>query len=156
LNRIEFKDKREMSLLNIIKLSPNDTKSASSTTTTSNSLPILTTFPLSSLKTHSSITQLSHQDAIVKDELPIDNHVKTEPIVNTPSDKSKTNCVTVTVSNTANDFSLKIDLFINNVVCTYSTKCHLNLRRIATQGMHVEFKKECGVSSQATLKCVLD
>ena len=38
-----------------------------------------------------------------------------------------------------------IDICINNVVCSYSTKCHLNLKRIATEGLHVEYKKENGV-----------
>ncbi len=37
---------------------------------------------------------------------------------------------------------------VNNVVCSYSTRCHLNLRKIAMEGMHVEYKKENGVSFQ--------
>lgn len=145
-----------MSLLNIIKLSPNDTKSASTattttTTTTANSLPILTTFPLSSYKAHSSTSQLSQPDRVVKAELITNNHIKTETTAKSSGEKSKANCVTVTVNNATNDFSQTIDIFINNVVCSYSTKCHLNLRRIAMQGMHVEFKKECGVSLQQKL-----
>jgi transcription initiation factor TFIID TATA-box-binding protein len=36
----------------------------------------------------------------------------------------------------------QVDIAINNVVCSYSTSCYLNLRRIAMEGMHVEFKKE--------------
>lgn len=137
-----------MSLLNIIKLSQNDSKSASTSTTTStsNSLPILTTFPLSSLKTQSAIAQLPQQDAVIKAELIANNHIKSEPTANGSGEKCKANFVTVTVNNATNDFSQTVDIFINNVVCTYSTKCHLNLRRIALQGMHVEFKKECGVS----------
>lgn len=39
-----------------------------------------------------------------------------------------------------------INIYVNNVVCSYSTRCHLNLRRIAMEGMHVEYKKENGVS----------
>ena len=35
----------------------------------------------------------------------------------------------------------QIKLYINNVVCSYSAACHLNLRRIACEGMHVEYKK---------------
>jgi TATA-box binding protein (TBP) (component of TFIID and TFIIIB) len=34
---------------------------------------------------------------------------------------------------------------VNNVVCAYSTRCHLNLRKIAKEGMHVEYRKENGV-----------
>lgn len=35
-----------------------------------------------------------------------------------------------------------LDLFISNVVCSYSTRCHLNLKRIAMEGLHVEYKRE--------------
>ncbi|KAJ8305309.1 hypothetical protein KUTeg_015854 [Tegillarca granosa] len=38
-----------------------------------------------------------------------------------------------------------IDIVINNVVSTFSTRCHLNLRRIAMEGIHVEFKRENGL-----------
>lgn len=38
--------------------------------------------------------------------------------------------------------TIYVDLFINNVVCSFSTRCHLALRRIATEGMNVEYKKE--------------
>lgn len=35
-----------------------------------------------------------------------------------------------------------IQVYINNVACAFSTKSHLNLRRIALEGTHVEYKKE--------------
>jgi len=38
-----------------------------------------------------------------------------------------------------------LNIYVNNVVCSYSTRCHLNLRRIAMEGMHVEYKKENGM-----------
>jgi len=38
-----------------------------------------------------------------------------------------------------------IDIAINNVVCSYSTRCHLDLKRIAMTGMNVIHKKESGV-----------
>jgi transcription initiation factor TFIID TATA-box-binding protein len=41
---------------------------------------------------------------------------------------------------------------ITNVVCSFATKCHLNLRRIATRGMHVEFKKENNMVSMKLRK----
>ncbi len=41
----------------------------------------------------------------------------------------------------------ELSIYVNNVVCSYSTRCHLNLRRIAMEGMHVEYKKENGVSN---------
>jgi hypothetical protein len=44
----------------------------------------------------------------------------------------------------------ELSIYVNNVVCSYSTRCHLNLRRIAMEGMHVEYKKENGVSNSDT------
>jgi Transcription factor TFIID (or TATA-binding protein, TBP) len=38
-----------------------------------------------------------------------------------------------------------IDIVISNVVCTFNTKCHLNLKRLATEGMNVVYKREQGV-----------
>lgn len=38
-----------------------------------------------------------------------------------------------------------IDIYINNVVCTFSTRCHLDLSRIAREGKHVEYKRQNGV-----------
>lgn len=38
-----------------------------------------------------------------------------------------------------------LSIYVNNVVCSYSTRCHLNLRRIAMEGMNVEYKKENGM-----------
>jgi hypothetical protein len=55
-------------------------------------------------------------------------------------DKAKPDPMDMSVPNSLN-------IYVNNVVCSYSTRCHLNLRRIAMEGMHVEYKKENGVSS---------
>lgn len=40
----------------------------------------------------------------------------------------------------------EIDIVINNVVCSFSVKCHLNLRQIALKGFNVEYRRENGVS----------
>lgn len=40
----------------------------------------------------------------------------------------------------------EIDIVINNVVCSFSVRCHLNLRQIALNGCNVEYKREYGVS----------
>lgn len=56
------------------------------------------------------------------------------------SDKEKSKEADMSVPNSLN-------IYVNNVVCSYSTRCHLNLRRIAMEGMHVEYKKENGVST---------
>ena len=39
-----------------------------------------------------------------------------------------------------------LDIYINNVVCTFSVRCHLNLRDIALNGSNVEYRRENGVS----------
>lgn len=39
----------------------------------------------------------------------------------------------------------EIDIMINNVVCSFSVKCHLNLRQIALKGVNVEFRRENGM-----------
>lgn len=39
----------------------------------------------------------------------------------------------------------EIDIVINNVVCSFSVRCHLNLRDIAQKGFNVEFRRENGM-----------
>lgn len=39
----------------------------------------------------------------------------------------------------------EIDIVINNVVCSFSVRCHLNLRQIALQGINVEYRRENGM-----------
>lgn len=43
------------------------------------------------------------------------------------------------------DDTPEIDIMINNVVCSFSVKCHLNLRQIALNGVNVEFRRENGM-----------
>lgn len=38
-----------------------------------------------------------------------------------------------------------IDIIINNVVCSFNTRCHLNLRQIAMDSSHVEYRREQSV-----------
>ena len=40
----------------------------------------------------------------------------------------------------------ELDIVINNVVCSFNVRCHLNLRDIALRGINVEYRKENGVS----------
>jgi len=40
----------------------------------------------------------------------------------------------------------EIDIEISNVVCSFSVRCHLNLREIALKGANVEYRREQGVS----------
>ena len=46
---------------------------------------------------------------------------------------------------TSSEVVPEVDIHITNVVCTFSTKCHLNLRSIATNGSNVIFKREQGM-----------
>lgn len=39
-----------------------------------------------------------------------------------------------------------LDIIITNVVATFRTRCHLNLRTIALEGTNVIYKPEVGVS----------
>eukprot|EP00096_Caligus_rogercresseyi_P009045 TRINITY_DN3000_c0_g1_i4.p1 TRINITY_DN3000_c0_g1~~TRINITY_DN3000_c0_g1_i4.p1 ORF type:complete len:301 (-),score=35.52 TRINITY_DN3000_c0_g1_i4:1415-2317(-) len=39
----------------------------------------------------------------------------------------------------------EVDIVINNVVCSFSVRCHLNLRDIALRGVNVEYRKENGM-----------
>lgn len=39
----------------------------------------------------------------------------------------------------------EVDIVINNVVCSFSVRCHLNLRQIALTGTHVEYRRENGM-----------
>ena len=41
----------------------------------------------------------------------------------------------------------EVDIVINNVVGSFSVKCHLNLRDIALRGHNVEYRRENGVRS---------
>lgn len=47
----------------------------------------------------------------------------------------------------------EIDITINNVVCSFAVRCHLNLRKIATEGMNVIYKRENGVGVHSFLVC---
>ncbi|GLV38936.1 TATA box binding protein-related factor 2 [Carabus blaptoides fortunei] len=45
----------------------------------------------------------------------------------------------------AEDNEPEIDIVINNVVCSFSVRCHLNLRQIALNGINVEYRRENGM-----------
>lgn len=53
-------------------------------------------------------------------------------------------CQTVTNSEETEE-APEIDIIINNVVCSFSVRCHLNLRQIALTGVNVEFRRENGM-----------
>jgi len=43
------------------------------------------------------------------------------------------------------DESPEVDIVINNVVCSFSVRCHLNLKEIALNGSNVEYRRENGM-----------
>ena len=47
----------------------------------------------------------------------------------------------------SNDVAL--DIIITNVVAVFRTRCHLNLRTIALEGVNVIYKPEYGVRTDA-------
>ncbi len=94
---------------------------------------------------HSNENGNSVTNALVKHES--FSIVKNEPNETKSINENNTN------NSSNNNFSL--DVYVNNVVCSYSTKCHLNLRKIATEGMHVEYKRENGVRSLSELKYII-
>ncbi|XP_075212090.1 TATA box-binding protein-like 1 [Lycorma delicatula] len=51
---------------------------------------------------------------------------------------------TVSEANSGGD-EPEIDIVINNVVCSFSVRCHLNLRQIALKGVNVEYRRENGM-----------
>ena len=46
--------------------------------------------------------------------------------------------------NNGDNTEAEVDIVINNVVSSFSVRCHLNLRHIALNGRHVEFRRESG------------
>ena len=65
-----------------------------------------------------------------------DNLQKGQPMVNGLIDGEQNN---------AADEGPMIDIAINNVVCSFSVKCHLNLKKIAMEGCNVEYHRQHGV-----------
>lgn len=49
-----------------------------------------------------------------------------------------------------------IDITINNVVCSFSVKSHLNLKQIAQNGYNVEYRRENGVRFQPSFHYDID
>jgi len=47
----------------------------------------------------------------------------------------------------------EVDIVINNVVCSFNTRCHLSLKRVAMEGMNVIYKRDQGVSTLSRSLC---
>lgn len=70
------------------------------------------------------------------------------PISETKIQRAESDSQSVQVNETneeENEPEPEIDIVINNVVCSFSVRCHLNLREIALNGRNVEFRRENGM-----------
>lgn len=76
---------------------------------------------------------------IIKDETLDDDHYHKNTYDSDMNDVKVESCI-------ENDQeSPEIDIMISNVVCSFSVRCHLNLREIALNGCNVEYKRENGL-----------
>jgi len=55
------------------------------------------------------------------------------------------NAVAVAKEEPEEEAEPEVDIVINNVVCSFNVRCHLNLRDIALRGLNVEYRKENGM-----------
>lgn len=62
-----------------------------------------------------------------------------------PKTENDTNAVAVPAKEEVKEESPEVDIVINNVVCSFSVRCHLNLKEIALNGSNVEYRRENGM-----------
>jgi len=79
-----------------------------------------------------------------EDALYVTNHLMQQHYLQAHDDFID-NCGHDEMSDNEQEDSPEIDININNVVCSFNTRCHLDLRRIAMEGVNVEYKRENGV-----------
>ena len=63
---------------------------------------------------------------------------------NTPEEIAESQNFVATQENNESE-EPSIDIAINNVVSTFSTRCHLNLKKVALEGVNVVYRRENGV-----------
>ncbi|KAJ8980309.1 hypothetical protein NQ317_005230 [Molorchus minor] len=68
-----------------------------------------------------------------------------KPIVAEPPHNEQCEPAVEQCSSEIHEEEPEIDIVINNVVCSFSVRCHLNLREIALSGTNVEYRKESGM-----------
>lgn len=114
----------------------NNTLSSSSVISYTNNSSIVTTAAISSIECNDNL-----QNSIIMTE----EEIRNEEILNSNPNgiNSETNVQNMEEEETENP--PEIDIVINNVVCSFSVRCHLNLREIALNGFNVEFRRENGM-----------
>lgn len=72
-------------------------------------------------------------------------NINTNANANTNTNQTQSESATNENNDEENEPEPEIDIVINNVVCSFSVRCHLNLREIALNGRNVEFRRENGM-----------
>lgn len=77
----------------------------------------------------------------------LDMRSDTQSLVNSTLIKREENNANEQIGvDASNEDAPVLDIVINNVVCSFNVRCHLNLRQIALNGANVEYRRENGVS----------
>lgn len=69
----------------------------------------------------------------------------TQNVGTTASSTNQENATSGQSADAETEAEPEIDIVINNVVCSFSVRCHLNLREIALKGHNVEYRRENGM-----------
>uniref|UniRef100_A0A182PQC2 TATA box-binding protein-like 1 n=1 Tax=Anopheles epiroticus TaxID=199890 RepID=A0A182PQC2_9DIPT len=104
-------------------------------------------------QTSDSSSSSSSSNNIVASNTSLTSSTTTTPTTittNTPTETDPTSATELETKESITDNEPQeeqpeIDIVINNVVCSFSVRCHLNLHEIARQGNNVEFRRENGM-----------
>lgn len=115
----------------------NNTINTNTQTSTNNTITTTHVNDTISKETH-GLTPPTNQRQTRNDQQPAQTHPPPPPPPEQP-------LVTNDNNEDENEPEPEIDIVINNVVCSFSVRCHLNLREIALNGRNVEFRRENGM-----------
>ena len=82
----------------------------------------------------------NHFNARIQDLNSVSGSKKNSETISSSSNEEASNS-----GETPEENQKEIDIVINNVVCSFNVRCHLNLRDIALRGLNVEYRKENGM-----------
>ena len=91
------------------------------------------------------ITQQQHNELSSEHSYTMHDNGHIKPEVKEEEGETKEDQAAVEMRNSELDNVIQMTT-INNVVCAFNTRCHINLKRVATEGANVIFKKENNVS----------
>lgn len=96
---------------------------------------------------NTNVQSASHSVAATPVSNPINNTLLSNAIKEQPAEINSIidQQPTHDTNDDENEPEPEIDIVINNVVCSFSVRCHLNLREIALNGKNVEFRRENGM-----------